>query len=377
MKGRNIALLRVQPVDYRSLPLLLEQREEAGWKLEKILWPWIGVFRPAEGEQSRYTADLIPENALRDAQKKKEYVQLCADAGWTFLGSVGRTALFRAQPGKEAAPLQTDPELEKRQVKYSAVQPTIVAAVVVLENIFLQLGFRMTRGAFYWFEVFQDWAALLLTAALALLVLFEVLLVGYALLSARRTAPVSPRKARFWGVGEVLLWLLVAAVLLWGAARGEQRSVTILDQIPCPPVTQAGLEQKTSTGLEVYVENGPGLCQAWAVEGLEEGILYTRRYDARWTWLAEAAFDQLAAQADRDKSRQVACGNGTGTRVDVDLPGTEALLLRYERGSYLIVRQDRTVFAVAGPVDWSERLDQLDAFLGRTSPCIWPSAVVG
>ena len=374
MKKRKLSFLRVQPVDYRSLPLFLEQREEQGWRLERVLWPWIGVFRPMEGEKSRYTADLIPQNALKD-EGKKEYVQLCADAGWAFLGSVGRTALFRAQPGRDVVPLQTDPELEKRQVKYSAVQPTIVAAAVVLENILLQFGFRMTRGAFYWFEVFQDWAALLLAAALMLLVLFELLLVGYALFSIRRTAPVSPCRARFWGMSEVFFWLLVVVILFWGAARGEQQAVTTLDQLPSPLITQTMATQENCTDLEVYVEKGPGLAEAWAVESLDDGILYTKRYDARWTWLAEVAFDQLTAQADRDKSRQVACGNGTGTPVDVDLPSTESVLLRYERGTYLVLRQGKTVFAVAGTVDWTEpeRRDALQGFLD----CIPEGAVVG
>lgn len=375
VKPRKFTFLRVQPVDYRSLPLFLEEQEEAGWKLEKMIWPWIGLFRPTEGEKSRYTADLIPQNALRDEKKKKEYVQLCADAGWTFLGSVGRTALFRAQPGRHAVPLQTDPELEKRQVKYSAIQPTVATALVVLGQILIQFGFRQSRGAIYWFEIFEDWAALLLTAALLLLLLFEVLLVGYALLSARRTAPVRPRKARFWGMGEVFLWILVMGILVGGAAMGEQRSLTTLDQLSCPPITQTGLEQTPSTGLEVYVEKGPGLAEVWAVESLEDGILSTKRYDARWTWLAEAAFDQLKGQANRDKSRQVACGNGTGTPVEGDLPGTESVLLRYERGTYLLLRQGKTVFAVAGAVDWTqpERRDALQGFLD----CIPEGAVVG
>ena len=68
MKRRKLGFLRVQPVDYRSLPLLLEQQEKQGWRLERILWPWIGLFCPVKKETHRYTADLIPQKALRDEE---------------------------------------------------------------------------------------------------------------------------------------------------------------------------------------------------------------------------------------------------------------------------------------------------------------------
>ena len=376
MKRRKWMLLTFHAVDYRSIPLFLERQEKRGWQLKRILWPWIGLFVPAE-TQSRYAADLFPSDALGDEEKRAEYLRLCADAGWDYVGRLDRAALFRARPGRAVVPLQTDPALEKRQIKEGAVKPVLWAAAVLVFNMVLQTLLRAAMGeTFYWFELFLSGPALLLAAGLLLLAADNLILCGYALHALRRTAPALPERARLWKGLELLFLLLLAAVLIVGLAAGGGEETVDLEALDRPPYTTG----QVSTPLETFVEKGPGLEKVWTIESLEEGISYTKRYDARWTWLAEAAFDQLARQADRDKTRQVACGNGTGTPEAPDLPGTEHLLLRYQRGTYLILRQGKTVLCVAGTADWSDQrnLDRLAALLAETDPpCIGTEAVVG
>lgn len=362
MKKRKWMLLTFHTVDYRSIPLFLERQEERGWRLERVLWPRIGLFVPAE-KQSRYAADLLPNDALADEEKRAEYLRLCADAGWDCVGRLDRVALFRAAAGRDVVPLQTDPALEKRQMREGAVKPLLWWMAALAVNLLAQTLFRAAMGeTFYWFELFLSGPALLLAGGLLLLAIDGLALCCHALRTARRPVPTPPGLARLWGGGEAVCALLLAALLVYGLAGETASRAVPLEELARPPYTTADL----STPLEAYVEKGPGLEEAWAIEGLEEGISYTKRYDARWTWLAEAAFDQLAAQADRDKVRQVACGRGTGTPVECALPGTEGVLLRYERGTYLLLRQENTVLCVAGAADWSrpENLARLAALLG-------------
>lgn len=109
MKRRKWMLLTFHAVDYRSIPLFLERQEERGWRLERVLWPWIGLFVPAE-TQSRYAADLFPSDALGDEEKQAEYLRLCADAvgtmwgGWTGRPSSGPGLAGRWSPSRPTRP---------------------------------------------------------------------------------------------------------------------------------------------------------------------------------------------------------------------------------------------------------------------------------
>ena len=122
-----------QLADAKAMAAELNRLAAEGWELEHIYLGLFARFRRTERRDLTYFLDWT--SALEDA----EYLQLCSDAGWAFVQSVGYLNFYAAKPDARPLPIQTDPELEyqrfqkktARNVLFSAAYLAVLLAVCV------------------------------------------------------------------------------------------------------------------------------------------------------------------------------------------------------------------------------------------------------
>lgn len=133
MKTTYWKLFRYLVIDHKAAQDWLNEMAAEGWELEHIYLGLFARFRRTERRDLTYFLDWT--SALEDA----EYLQLCSDAGWDFVQSVGYLNFYAAKPGARPLPIQTDPELEyqrfqkktARNVLFSAAYLAVLLAVCV------------------------------------------------------------------------------------------------------------------------------------------------------------------------------------------------------------------------------------------------------
>lgn len=101
-----------EPLHYKAAQAYLDKKAAKGLELRKIDLGCIARFEKAENP--RHFVDLDLEQKQYDAPDRswKEYFQLCADSGWLYVQTLRGMLLFRAAPGKDPAPIQTDETVE-------------------------------------------------------------------------------------------------------------------------------------------------------------------------------------------------------------------------------------------------------------------------
>lgn len=123
--NRKWTLFHFSPGDYKGLEGYLNRQAAKGWELEKagaFLARWKRTERP-----SKWCVDLM--GARKSREEKAEYLDLCAEGGWELFALQGAVCIFRARAGMDPAPVQTDPELEKRNYKQYYLRPAILSVV--------------------------------------------------------------------------------------------------------------------------------------------------------------------------------------------------------------------------------------------------------
>jgi len=127
---RKWTMFCFNPSDYKGLEAYLNRQADKGWELEKLTGlfaRWRKTERP-----SKWCVDLL--NPRADREEKLDYLDLCAEGGWELVALQGSVCIFRAEQGRDPFPVQTDPELEKKNYNRYYLRPAIlsVAYIVVL-----------------------------------------------------------------------------------------------------------------------------------------------------------------------------------------------------------------------------------------------------
>ncbi len=119
--------------DFKSVEHYLDEQAERGWELEKT-----GVFarwKRTERTDLTYCVDLAKPRHTRD--ERVEYVEFCREGGWELTSFVGGMYIFKSLPNADLIPVQTDPELEKKNYNRYYIRNTILSVLFLA----LYLGF--------------------------------------------------------------------------------------------------------------------------------------------------------------------------------------------------------------------------------------------
>lgn len=128
--------------DYKGVEGYLNRQAAKGWELEKVygfLARWKRTERP-----SRWCVDLL--NAKADREEKLSYLDLCAEGGWELTALQGSMCIFRSKAGKEPFPVQTDPELEKKNYNKYYLKPAILSVALILVMIAMYAFLGLSVG---------------------------------------------------------------------------------------------------------------------------------------------------------------------------------------------------------------------------------------
>lgn len=234
---RKWTVFYFSPCDYKGLEGYLNRRAEQGWELEKvagIFARWRKTDRP-----SRWCVDVL--NARADRESKLDYLDLCGEGGWTLVALLGCVAIFRSQPGEEPFPIQTDPELEKKNYNRYYLTPAILSVLYigVLMPLLLLLSTRsfpqeqvLRELAYGWLEHWTVAALYLALPVWGLMALWKIVNFVAALIRNRKKI-TAPAPAMMWIHSVLVVLSLVLGVLVLAAMAadkilGNGKVVTIL-----------------------------------------------------------------------------------------------------------------------------------------------------
>ena len=100
-------------IDYKAAQAELDRMAAEGWALERVHSGVLARFRRTDRTDLRYFLDWT------DATKPEEhdYLQLCTEAGWELVETVGYLNIYASRPGTGPLPIQTDPALEYQRYR--------------------------------------------------------------------------------------------------------------------------------------------------------------------------------------------------------------------------------------------------------------------
>ena len=367
---KRYALTYFLDADYKAMEDWLNRKEDRGWELERLRLGLLAVFVPAKRPGTTYAVDLAPTR--RDEEEEEAYRQLCADAGWELVGKAGAKRVYRSVPGRDTIPLQTDLDLEEKQFRACITRPELSGAMrTTLLVVFLTwLSVWSNSGAIYWFELALEPMVLAVLALIALELLWHLSMVFYAWRYSRRICRAEERgepfprprlgRARLRGYVELtgLVMIVCLAVLYVPFSFSDStRFRAPVDQAQeLGVITAADLGYRNASDDTLWLEGGDILKSASLIQSTgPSGVLYSERFDSRWSWLARQVFRELRDQESRDSTRKICCGNGESIALPVSVSGAEeAVLLQCGRGQYFILRQGNTVLRLMGNLDFTE-----------------------
>ncbi|MBU5436218.1 DUF2812 domain-containing protein [Pseudoflavonifractor sp. MSJ-37] len=374
MKERRYAWFGFADLDYKAAEQWLEDWKSRGWELEKLICG-MAVFVPLSRPDLRYSVDLAQPRRLLGAAEDGagSYDRLCADAGWELTGRWGLIRVYQSKPGRTVVPIQTDEALEADRLRRLALVPAMGAALGTLATtaLYAVLLLLIGHSSFYPFQMFYEPAALgemVLLAALLVWTGYEfcaALAYGIRVWLALERDRAFPRPqmgaARFRSGMKPVLILAVLVLALGSLLSGDIRRSEPLDPAALaaeghPVVTAADLGLGGTLPEDGLTRAGGRMLSSrtllQTIDG--GGLLYVRREDAAWPWLAEEVFTELSRGLDRDEIREILCGGG-GTEQAVDPPaGVRAVCVRYERGSCLLLQSGRTAVRLMGDLDFTD-----------------------
>jgi len=157
--------------DFKTLERYLNEQAERGWELEKtgILARW----KRTERTDLTYCVDLAKPR--QDRNERKEYADFCREGGWDLAAFTGGMYIFKSRPGAELIPIQTDPELERKQYKKYYIRNTILSVVILLAYFGICLAVGAALGGDFEgyrseleYRQFYNWTFAVLPAAATL-----------------------------------------------------------------------------------------------------------------------------------------------------------------------------------------------------------------
>ena len=114
--------------DFKGVERYLNEQAARGWKLDRVGLLW-GRFVRAERDDLRWCVDLV--DGKRQREDTEEYLGLCAEGGWDLVSQTNGMYLFCSRPGLRPTPIQTDPEMEKKNYNKYYIKSTILSALIV------------------------------------------------------------------------------------------------------------------------------------------------------------------------------------------------------------------------------------------------------
>lgn len=136
--NRKWTLFTFSRGDFKTIEQYLNEQAERGWELEKtgILAKW----KRTERSDLTYCVDLAKPRQDRNA--RLDYTGLCAEGGWELASLTGGMYIFKSRPSVTPIPIQTDPELERRQYNRYYIRNTILSVIIIIAYFafFLSIG---------------------------------------------------------------------------------------------------------------------------------------------------------------------------------------------------------------------------------------------
>ena len=230
MRQKKHTLFNFCTGDLKGVEQYLDRQAAKGWKLEKV-GVLLGRFVRAEQDDLRWCVDLA--DPKREREEEEEYLGLCAEGGWDLAVKTNNMYIFCSRPGLRPAPVQTDPELEKKNYyKYyikSTILSVLAAAAVLAVYALLAWSAGGTLGTAEdaWQELrsrwMESWTIPAGTAALALWLLSAVWRVGdfLAALVRNREGLCPPRPWAMWVSAVVSSVMVLAWIILVLGAAGD------------------------------------------------------------------------------------------------------------------------------------------------------------
>lgn len=150
MRNRKWTLFQFSTGDFKAVERYLNEQAEKGWEL-KTLGVFLARWHKTDRKDLRWCVDLANPKENNDRETRKEYVDLCAEGGWELFSLRGNMYLFKSMPGRNPPPVQTDPELERKNYNKYYVRSTILSVVYVLAmlTLYALMFFSMNRNLDY------------------------------------------------------------------------------------------------------------------------------------------------------------------------------------------------------------------------------------
>jgi len=125
--------------DFKAVEGYLNEQARKGWELEKV--GLLARWKRTDRRDLTWCVDLAKPN--QDRELRQDYTEFCAEGGWELMDFYGRMYIFKSMPGRQAVPVQTDPELEKKNYNRYYIRNTILSVVVLA----LYVAFWLALGA--------------------------------------------------------------------------------------------------------------------------------------------------------------------------------------------------------------------------------------
>ena len=153
MKGKKYTLFNFCTGDFKGVERYLNAQAARGWKLDKV-GLLLGRFSPAGRDDLHWCVDLV--NPRREREAEEEYLGLCAEGGWDLAAKTNNMYLFCSRPGLNPGPVQTEPELERKNYFRYYVRSAILSVLIVagvLAVWALLLSWAAARRRCWWATV--------------------------------------------------------------------------------------------------------------------------------------------------------------------------------------------------------------------------------
>ena len=142
MRRKKYTLFNFCTGDFKGVEQYLNRQAAKGWKLDKV-GVLLGRFIWAERDDLRWCVDLA--DPKREREEEEDYLGLCAEGGWDLAAKTNNMYLFCSRPGLRPAPVQTDPELERKNYYKYYIKSTILSVLLFagVFGVYALLGWAM------------------------------------------------------------------------------------------------------------------------------------------------------------------------------------------------------------------------------------------